>query len=193
MIDYADIIKKVDKYAKETIKASRYEHSVRVANMCVLLCKHYGLDEQKGYLVGIGHDICKYLSEEEMLETAARYNQKITSYEKENYGLLHGRAAAVVLKEKFLVDDADVLNAVANHVCGKIDMCDLAKVLFISDKSEPNRPHSTDEYRENLLKLSLNGIMYKVLSDSNEHLRKKGYVIYPDTLKMQEYYKINSN
>lgn len=193
MIDYAAVIKKIEKYAKETIKPSRYEHSVRVANMCVLLCKHYGLDEQKGYLVGIGHDICKYLSEEEMLETAARYNQEITSYEKENYGLLHGRAAAVLLKEKFLIDDADILDAVASHVCGRIDMCDLAKVLFISDKAEPNRPHSTDEYRENLLKLSLNGIMYKVLSDSNEHLRKKGYVIYPDTLKMQEYYKINSN
>lgn len=191
MIDYDAVIKKVDKYAKENMKSSRYEHSLRVANMCVLLCKRYGLDEQKGYLAGIGHDICKYLSDVEMLKKAEQYDLPITDYERKSPGLLHGRAAAVVLRDKFLIDDADILEAVACHVCGTITMCDLAKILFISDKAEPARPHSTDEYRENLLKLSLNGIMYKVVSDSNEYLRKRGYEIYPDTLKMQEYYKLN--
>lgn len=185
------ITKEVEKYTKKTIKSSRFEHSERVAKMCVLLCKQYGLDESKGYLAGIGHDMCKYLEEDEMLETAARDGLPITDYEKTNYKLLHGRAAAVVMKEKFGIEDADILDAVANHVFGRVGLCDIGKVLFVSDKAEPGRPQSTDEYRAELLKLSLNGIMYKVLEDNYNYIKTKGWEIYPETQKMIDYYKHN--
>lgn len=190
-MNYKDIAEKIEKYTKKTIKTSRYEHSQRVAEMCVLLCKQFGLDEDKGYIVGIGHDMCKYLSEEEMIKTALKDGKPISDYEKQNYCLLHGRAAAVLMKEKFGIEDEDILQAVANHVSGCIGMGDLAKILFISDKAEPGRPQSTDEYREKLFKLSLNGIMYEVLSDNYNYVKMKGYEIYPDTEKMIQYYNEN--
>lgn len=191
MKDLVEITKEVEAYTKKEIKASRFEHSERVAQMCVLLCKHYGLDETKGYLAGIGHDMCKYLDEKEMLKTAARDGNPITEYEKSNFKLLHGRAAAVVMKEKFGIEDEEVLDAVANHVSGRVGLCDIGKVLFISDKAEPGRPQSTDEYRAELLKLSLNGIMYKVLTDNYNYIKTKGWEIFPDTQKMINYYMDN--
>lgn len=191
MKDIIEITKKVEEYTKKEIKASRFEHSERVAKMCVLLCKKFGLDESKGYLAGIGHDMCKYLDENEMLETAARDGFPITDYEKSNFKLLHGRAAAVVMREKFGIDDEEILDAVANHVSGRVGLGDIGKILFISDKAEPGRPQSTDEYREELLKLSLNGIMYKVLTDNYNYIVTKGWEIFPDTQKMIQYYSEN--
>lgn len=190
-MDFKAVGKEIEKYTKKTIKKSRYEHSVRVAEMCVLLCKQFGLDEDKGYIVGIGHDMCKYLSDEEMTATALRDGKPISDFESQNPLLLHGRAAAVVMREKFGIEDEEIIQAVANHVSGCIGMCDLAKILFISDKAEPGRPQSTDEYRSRLLKLSLDGIMYEVLSDNYNYVKMKGYEIYPDTEKMIQYYKSN--
>ena len=68
-------------------------------------------------------------------------------------------------------------------------MCDLTKCLFLADKIEPGRPQSTDEYREGLLALPLNEMLYSVLEENYEYLTKKGYEIYPGTREMIDYYK----
>lgn len=189
MIDYDTLIEKIRDYTEANVKPSRYEHSVRVAEMCELLCRRYGLDVNKGYLVGIGHDMCKDLSKEEMIKVASRDGNPITDFEKKSPKLLHGRAAAVIMKEKFKIEDADILEAVANHVSCCVGICDLGKVLFIADKTEPGRPQSTDEYRAGLLKLSLDKMLEAVLVENYEYIKAKGFEVYPDTEKMIEYYK----
>ncbi|MBR5646945.1 MAG: bis(5'-nucleosyl)-tetraphosphatase (symmetrical) YqeK [Treponema sp.] len=188
MDDIKQKIKEIDEYTKNNIKPSRYKHSKRVAKMCVKLCRRYSLDVKKGYLIGIGHDMCKYLPDEQMIETASRDGQPITEEEKKAPMLLHGRAAAVIMKEKFNIDDEQLLEAVANHVSGKIRMCDYTKILFLADKCEPKRPQSTKKYRNNLMKLSLDGMTASVLQENYEFLLKKGYSIYPNTKKMIQYY-----
>ena len=188
MMDYDALIEKIREYTKAHVKPSRYEHSVRVAQMCVTLCRRYGLDEKKGYLVGIGHDMCKDMPRDKMMETAERDGDPITVFEKNTPSLLHGRAAAVKMKEKFGITDPDILQAVANHVSCCMGICDLGKVLFLADKTEPGRPQSTEEYRENLMKLSLDGMLASVLLENYEYIKNKGFDIYPDTKKMVEYY-----
>ena len=186
--DYEAIAEKVREYTREHVKPSRFEHSERVAQMCALLCRHYGLDEKKGYLMGIGHDMCKDMSREKLIEIAKKDGQPITEFELKTPSLLHGRAAAVKMKEKFGITDKDILEAVSNHVSCKLGICDLGKVLFVADKVEPGRPQSTDEYREELMKLSLDKMLHAVLVANYEFIKRKGYDIYPDTEKMIEYY-----
>ena len=189
MIDYIKVTEEIRKFTQEHVKSSRYEHSVRVAEMCARLCRLYGLDDDKGYLAGIGHDMCKDFSEEELLELSEKDGLPISDYEKQNVFLLHGRAAAVLMKEKFGIQDKDILEAVANHTSGFIGMGDLAKCLFLADKIEPGRPQSTDEYRERLLKMSLPELTYTVLMENYQYIKSKGYVIFPETKKMVDYYK----
>ena len=189
MIDYDTLTEKIRDYTEAHVKPARYDHSVRVAEMCVKLCRHYGLDENKGYLVGIGHDMCKDMPRDKMVEIAGRDGMPITDYELSKPSLLHGRAAAVMMKEKFGIKDSDILDAVANHVSGRLGICDLGKVLFLADKTEPGRPQSTDEYRANLMKLSLDGMFLSVIKENYEYIKNKGFEIYPDTLKMIEYYE----
>lgn len=186
--DLEILIDKVKKYTKEHVKEKRFEHSKRVADMCVFLCKRFGIDEKKGYLAGIGHDMCKDFSNERMCELALKDGNPISDFEIRTPSLLHGRAAAVMMNEKFGITDPDILEAVANHVSCKIGICDLGKILFISDKVEPGRPQSTDEYREKLFKLELDEILETVLIENYEYVKGKGFVVYPDTKKMIEYY-----
>ena len=189
MKDCVKITEEIRKFTQAHVKASRYEHSVRVAEMCARLCRQYGLDDDKGYLVGIGHDMCKDFSEQELLELAEKDGNLISDYEKKNVFLLHGRAAAVIMKEKFGIEDVDILEAVANHTSGIKGMCDLTKCLFLADKIEPGRPQSTDEYRERLLKMPLSELIYSVILENYEYIVNKGYTIYPGTKEMVDFYK----
>ena len=188
MIDYIEKTEEIRVFTQAHVKKSRYEHSVRVAEMCARMCRQYGLDSRKGYLAGIGHDMCKDFSDEELFELAGRDGREIIDYDRKKPALLHGRAAAVLLKEHFKVYDQEILEAVANHTSGIIGMCDLTKCLFLADKIEPGRPQSTDEYREGLLAMSLDDMLYSVLEENYEYLTKKGYEIYPGTREMIDFY-----
>ena len=75
------------------------------------------------------------------------------------------------------------------QISAKLGICDLGKCLFLADKIEPGRPQSTDEYRENLFKLSLNGMFYSVLNENYEYLQGRGVEVPPETLSMLNYYK----
>lgn len=189
MIDYIAKTEEIRAFTEAHVKPKRYQHSVRVAEMCARMCRQYRLDARKGYLAGIGHDMCKDFSDEELLELAGRDGQEIIDFDRKKPALLHGRAAAVMLKEHFKVYDPEILEAVANHTSGKIGMCDLTKCLFLADKIEPGRPQSTEEYREKLLAMSLDDMLYSVLEENYEYLTKHGIEIYPGTREMTDYYK----
>lgn len=189
MKDIEQLIKEIDEYTKKHVKPSRYEHSVRVAQMCQYLCKKFNLDEKKGYLAGIGHDMCKDLDLEKMIDVASRDGEPIIDFEKKKPAILHGRAAAVKMKEKFGIYDAEILEAVANHTSGMYGMCDLTKILFLADKIEPGRPQSTDEYRARLFSMNLDEMTGSIIIENYEYVKSKGYEIYPGTEKMVEYYR----
>ena len=163
MKDIIELTEEIRIFAQEHVKKSRYEHSIRVAETCARLCRMFALDDDVGYLAGVGHDMCKDFSDQELFYLAAKDGNPIIPYEKRNPALLHGRAAAVLMKEKFGIEDKDILEAVAYHTSGVMGMCDLSKCLFIADKIEPGRPQSTDEYRERLYKMNLDQMFYAVL------------------------------
>ena len=112
----AELTERVRKLVMESVGEERYKHSVRVAQTCARLCERFGLNEQVGFFVGIAHDMCKDMGEAELLETASRDGNPILKIEKSRPALLHGRAAAVLLKEDWGVDDPEILEAVANHI-----------------------------------------------------------------------------
>ena len=189
MIDYIEKTEEIRAFTEAHVKAKRYQHSVRVAEMCARMCRQYGLDWRKGYLAGIGHDMCKDFTDQELLELAGRDGQPIIDFDRNKPALLHGRAAAVMLKEHFKVFDPEILEAVANHTSGIIGMCDLTKCLFLADKIEPGRPQSTEEYRARLLAMSLDDMLYSVLEENYEYLINHGIEISPGTREMTDYYK----
>ncbi len=180
-LDLAELTESLRKYALASVSEERYKHSVRVAQTCAKLCANFGLSEQIGFFVGIAHDICKSMDEDSLLETAARDGEPIKKIEKSRPSLLHGRAAAVLLRENWGVEDKDVLEAVANHTFGKAGMSDLAKLLYVADKIEPGRENVTPEYTARLMAMTINQMTAAVVLESMEYLKKKGKKVAPET------------
>ena len=180
------LTEKVRWYVKKSVSEKRYSHSVRTAEMCRKLCALYGLDEKTGYFAGISHDMCKNFKPEQLLSLAQEDGADVSELERKKPSLLHGRAAAVLLKNNFGVTDSSVLEAVANHTFGKTGMCSLAKVLYAADKIEPGREHVTEDYLARLLALSLDGLVKAVLEENIEYLRKKGSAVAQESEKLLE-------
>jgi len=182
----SEIFERIRAYAQENLSAERYEHSVRVSETAAFMCDLYGLDSDSGRLAGIAHDICKEIPRDEMEALACEDGLPFDEFEKKKPSLLHGRAAAVKIKRDFGIEDSDVIEAVANHTCGKPGLCDLGKILFVADKIEPGRPQSTNEYRANLFKKTLDGLTLAVVEENIEYLAKKGKKSAPSAIEWAE-------
>lgn len=184
MKNFKELCKKVKKIAKSNLSESRFEHSVRTAKMCKKMCRIYGEDFEKGYFCGISHDICKNFSEEEMKKLALQNSEGINQTESENFSLLHGKAAAVFLKNELEIVDEEILEAVSVHTFGKIGMKNLSKILFIADKIEPGRPYVTKKYIKKLLKKTLDELVLIVLENNVSYLEKKGKKVAQETFDL---------
>jgi predicted HD superfamily hydrolase involved in NAD metabolism len=182
--DYDVLTEKIRQYTLAAVKQSRYEHSVRVAETAQKLCRKYGVDEKRGYLAGIGHDMCKDMSDALLISMASRDGKPVTPLEMKKPALLHGRAAAVKMREDYGITDPDILQAVAVHTFGASDMCPLAKILYAADKIEPGRDYVTKEYLDRLSKLSLDELVRAVLADGISYLEKKGCTVAPESEKL---------
>jgi len=190
------LTEKIDSYAKKVLKESRYKHSVRVAKYAAHLAElnnrknqnAEAVSPQLAYFTGLAHDICKDESDGILLKTVEKDGLGIDDIEKERPNLLHGRAAAIILKNEFGITDNSVLNAVAFHTFGYEGIDDLGKIIYIADKIEPERP-GTEEFRLVAETASLDSLMLTVLDWRNEYVLKKGGKIHPFTKKMYDQIK----
>ncbi|MDR1898858.1 MAG: nicotinate (nicotinamide) nucleotide adenylyltransferase, partial [Treponema sp.] len=122
------LLARLEQAVRENLSPSRFLHSRNTALLCWDLCRRFGLDPWSGYLAGISHDMAKPMDDEELLRTAQRDGWAISELERRKPMLLHGRAAAVLLRERFGVHNGEVLEAVAFHTEGKAGMGALAKL-----------------------------------------------------------------
>ena len=185
-MNYDKLIEDIRKYTMAAVNESRYEHSVRTAEMCARLCKKEGIDEKRGYLCGIAHDMCKKMDDRLLISFASKDGSQISEIEKDKPSLLHGRAAAVKIKQDFGIDDEEIIQAIACHTFGGENLCSLAKILYVADKIEPGREFVTEEYIDRLMKLSLDEMVYTVLKENLDYVAKKGKKVHPLTYKFMK-------
>ena len=123
---------------KKNVSLHRYNHSLSVADTCRKLAKAHGYNQEKAYLAGLLHDVCKFKGEEgiKLLEAyLLKYDRDKLNGIK---GAYHSWVAPYYLKEKLGFDDEEILNAIYNHtICNSDDT--LSLILYIADKREPLR------------------------------------------------------
>nr|AGS52618.1 nicotinate-nucleotide adenylyltransferase bacterial NadD family protein [uncultured bacterium contig00042] len=178
-------ILRIEKEARETLTMERFLHSRNTAVLAGDLCRRFGLDPVAGYLAGIAHDLCKQLDPKNMLKLVKSDGRDISSLEKDRPNLLHGRAAAVLLTERFSIHNKDILEAVACHTSGSEDMGPLAKVIYIADKTEVSR-NIDPALRKMLRTADLDSILFAVVKKTISKLQSKELDLSEDTLKLLE-------
>ncbi len=179
-------IKQVQEDAKKMLSEKRFVHSVGVAQTAFKMCRLYGEKEDRGFLAGIGHDICKEIPSEKVIELAEKDGLPVSEMERKKPSLLHGRAAAVLLKEKYGVSDEELLESVAFHTYGLKTFGTLGKIIYSADKIEPGRENITQEYLDHLFSLTLNELTEEVLRECMDYVNKKGFPLAPESVEFLE-------
>jgi nicotinate-nucleotide adenylyltransferase len=192
-----ELIVRLENLARETLSTGRFLHSRNTALLAWDLCRRFGLDPQAGYLAGISHDLGKPLGEKALISLAKRDGGEINPLERKKPSLLHGRAAAVLLEERFGIHNKAILEAVAWHTEGSAVMGPLGKVLYIADKIEVSRDGIDPVLREAGLAgrgplaggeagEALDRLFAAVLDDTVSVLRSKKMDISGETLRLLE-------
>ncbi len=175
---------------KEDIGKKRYLHSVGVSDTAACLAMRYDHDIRRAALAGLLHDCAKGLGEDELIETVVANNIEISPIEKDNPELLHSKAGKVIAKEKYGIEDADILSAIFWHTTGKPDMSLLEKIIFIADYIEPNRVNipQIDSIRKAAF-CDLDAAVAMAAYNSIEYLKRLSKEIDGITVDTYEYYK----
>ena len=168
-----NLILRIENDVRNTLDFDRFIHCRNTALLSWDLCLRYGLDADKGYLAGIAHDLCKELGSEELITVALMDGEKQSKLEKKKPGLLHARAAAVLVERKYGINDKDILDAIRYHTTGGKDMCPLAKIVYIADKIEISRVGVDPDLRKMALSSDLDTLFSAVLDDTVAHLKSR--------------------
>ena len=176
-------IMRIETAARQALSKERFLHSRNTALLARELCRRFGLDPLAGYLAGIAHDLAKQMDGKQMLELAEKDGGKISDIGKGKLNLLHGRAAAVLLKESFRVNNKDVLEAVAVHTLGSENMGPLAKVIYVADKTEVSR-NIDPALRKMCYEEELDVILLAVLHRTINKLRSRKLEPSEETLRL---------
>lgn len=167
--------KEIKNWLKENLNEERYIHSLGTAECAKELAEKYKMDTEKAYTAGLLHDCAKCFSNEKLLEII-KNNLEVEETEMLNYKTLHAPVSAHYAKEKFGVEDSEILSAIRWHTLGKLEMSDFEKIIFLADKIEPNtRDKEYSEKIKNYLKEDngLNKALLKCYKETIKSLVKR--------------------
>ncbi|AFK06114.1 MULTISPECIES: bis(5'-nucleosyl)-tetraphosphatase (symmetrical) YqeK [Mesotoga] len=139
--EYDTVTREVRAKAKSMCSPERFEHILRVERLAKRLSSIHGIDSSGVGLAAVSHDMFRDQAEDELMRLAISFGIDMTEMERVAPVLLHGKVAALYLKEEYGVD-GDVFQAVYWHVSGIPGMSTTGKILMISDIAEEGRDFS---------------------------------------------------
>lgn len=136
---------------KSLMSEHRFNHSLRVAFMCKELMNKFDNKQSiLAYTAGIYHDIAKEMDYDNQINIAENI---LGIYDYGSPKVLHGYIGAYLLQTKYFFTNKNILNAICRHT-KPYDYYNeeptlLDKVLYLSDKLEPNR-NNDDVFGEDI-------------------------------------------
>ena len=177
-----------DAIIKSRLSKKRYIHSVNVAKEAVRLAKKYGADEEKAYIAGILHDICKEDSPEIQLQIIEKYGITVDEFTKQSTKLYHAKAGAAFIKGELGIEDEDIINAILYHTTARKNMSILETIIYLADYIGEDRTYNgVDEMRCETEKSIIDGMIY-ALKFTMQDLAGREFVIHPDTFNAYNQY-----
>lgn len=181
---------KTKKTLRKYLDRDRFEHSEGVMYTAAALAMRYGENLEKAQIAGILHDCAKCIPDNKKLKICEKNHIEITEAERCSPFLLHAKVGAYIAKEKYNIEDTEILDAIACHTTGKPAMTLLEKIIYISDYIEPmrNKASNLEEVRK-MAFVDLDETLFKILSDTLVYLEKSSKKMDPMTMQTYEYYR----
>lgn len=178
---------KILNIVKQNTGKSRFEHTLRVADLATKLAIHYNVDVDKTWLAAILHDLEKNISLEDndMLVRMYGLDEKYIG----NQNLSHSKLAAVVSRDKLGINDEDILNAIAFHTTGRANMSMLEKIIFVADTCEEGRTYKEAAMLREKAFENIDDVCIFILKFLKESIENKDLEADEDTIRALRYLK----
>jgi len=171
---------------------ARYEHSLRVARCADTLAQRHGVDARKARLAGMLHDLARLYAPGRLLSECEARGFFIEPFERAHPVLLHARLGAAIARERFGVDDAEVLSAIEKHTTAAGDMSPLDCVVYLADSLEPARTFPERAAVWELAQHDLPAAMREILALTLRRHARKGAAAAPPTLAAAELFGVSA-
>lgn len=166
----------------------RLKHIHGVLDTAMALAQHYGENQEACALAALLHDITKNEPLSWHIEQLKSHGDDavLSRYTAPFY---HGFTAAYIASEVYHIDDEDTLNAIRYHTVGRQAMSLREKIIFVSDYSEPNRPHASAKTVYKLAFEQLDEAVYAALKFATDYHLNHGDDVPQIALETLAYFK----
>lgn len=162
---------------KEYLSEERYRHTLSVRDEALKLGKVYKCDLKKLEIATLLHDIGKSKKVDKLLPLSNDFSIMIKERLKYENNIFHSIASAFIAKEKYNIEDEDIINAILYHTTGRSNMSLIEKIVYLADYIEPNRKHQGVEKARSLAYKNLDEAILYALNKTIIYLIEKNEII----------------
>lgn len=184
------MIEEIKKQLKETLKPSRYQHTLNVADEAVKLGEKYSYNTDDCYIAGLLHDVAKVKDLKTLEELCDRCGYDMEIGELEKFILnpnSHSVIGAFIAEKSFGISDENILNAIKFHTTGRADMGLLEKIIFLADYIEVGRNFTgLDEVRK-LAYIDIDEAILMAMNNNIIYIVSDGKILLEDTVKARNF------
>lgn len=166
------------------MKKKRREHSLSTAQTMLHFAKHYRVDTEKAFIVGVFHDIARDLSLEKIVEYSRLAGHEPDEYEETQPLNLHAYASRYIIEKENISHDNEILMAVEQHTYGAPNMSILAALLYVVDFAEPTRHFKEAKTAYSLLHENIEDALIYVVTQTWGFIAEEKRLIHPRSLEL---------
>ena len=175
-------IEEMDALLKQSLSPERYEHSINVMYEAVTLAHYYGIDEKKTRIAALLHDCGREVANCDAVAKAREMGLEVNEVEAAQPVLLHAKIGKEIAKQKYKIEDEEILRAIKLHTTGGTDMSPFEMIVFLADLIEPMRKQKNIEKLRRFAKKNLVSAMLEALRGNIEFLMQNERYIHSDCL-----------
>ncbi|MBR4092493.1 MAG: bis(5'-nucleosyl)-tetraphosphatase (symmetrical) YqeK [Oscillospiraceae bacterium] len=185
-------IEKFKNILEGRLSKKRYIHSINVADKAQKLAEIWGADEEKAYVAGLLHDICKDIPHTEQRKLIELSNKDVTDEEFVIPQLWHGIAGEVYCRTILGIEDDDILNSIRFHTVARKNMSLLEEIIYLADLTSADREYPDVDYMRKLVKKDIEESMIYALQYSVSDVTKRKSLLPKHTIEAYNGYIYNS-
>ncbi|KAB3533117.1 bis(5'-nucleosyl)-tetraphosphatase (symmetrical) YqeK [Alkaliphilus serpentinus] len=167
---------------KNHMSEKRYLHTLGVVDAAVYLADKYGENIEEAKLAALLHDYAKDFTEEELKNYIHRNGIDVDEILIVAYQLLHGRVGAHIAKNRFHINNQDILNAIDNHTTGSRNMSNLEKIIYLADFIEVGRDYPGVDDLRIVAEESLDKAVLQALNNTIKYVLSIDKLLHPNTI-----------
>jgi len=183
----------VRRAVKKELDPDRYIHTMGVACTAQALSMRWGEDPGRAYLAGLLHDCAKCIPKKDRLPLCEKWGIEVNATEMANTSLLHAKMGEYLAKERYGVNDGEILSSIRFHTTGRPGMTLLEKIIYVADYVEPNRDRAPDLPKlRKLVFTDIDRAVFLISEATLSYVRDtvgESEGIDPETLRTAEYYR----